>query len=76
MRHFDNNRHCWLHCMQSWCKNSMCTLQTYYHTITKIDIISPCTLVYWSNKILPYYTILMCVSIFTFVRYIVQTHTF
>ena len=45
----------WLHDSEN-STYSMCSLPTFYHTIIKIDIISPCTFDYLSNKILPYHT--------------------
>ena len=46
----------WLHDSEN-STYAMCSLPTCYHTIIEIDIISPCTFVYLSNKILPYHAI-------------------
>ena len=46
----------WLHNSENY-TYPMCSLPTCNHIIIANDIISPCTLLYLSNKIIPYHTI-------------------
>ena len=50
-------------CMTAKTTYSMCSFPTCNHIIIENDIISPCTLVYLSNKNIPYYIPYVCMGL-------------